>query len=164
MARQPTAQQRKALDLLVEEGGKKGKKLAVSKVMEQAGYSPATAKTPSKLLKAEGFLTLCDELGLTESFLTKALVQDIKKKPGKRTRELELGFKVRGMLKEGPSGGNTFNFILTDEQFSRIAGRITGGGIGDGGVSGEEQPGGLRDSYEPEIHTELAPREDSQGT
>ena len=99
-----TEKQRRALDNLVENGGN------VSKAMRDAGYTKETAKTPQKLTESVGFRELAEELGLTESFLTKALVDDIKTKKGNRKAELELGFKVLGIGNE--KSGNTFNTQL----------------------------------------------------
>lgn len=109
-----TIRQRKALDKIVENGGN------VSRAMREVGYSKATAVTPSKLTESKGYLELCDELGLTDSFLTKALVSDIKKKPKNRKAELELGFKVRGRLKEEPQGNKTNILIITGETAARF--------------------------------------------
>jgi hypothetical protein len=49
-----TNKQDKALEILVESGGK----IPVSKAMVQAGYSPATAKTPKKLTQSEAYKSL----------------------------------------------------------------------------------------------------------
>lgn len=46
-----TSKQDKALKLLVENGGN----MPVSKAMEEAGYSPATAKTPKKLTESQAY-------------------------------------------------------------------------------------------------------------
>ena len=46
-----TSKQDKALKLLVESGGD----MPVSKAMEKAGYSPATAKTPQKLTESNAY-------------------------------------------------------------------------------------------------------------
>ena len=82
---------------MVENGGN------VSKAMRVAGYSPATAHTPQKLTESKGFQHLCEQRGLTDELLVDALVDDIKKKKGHREKELALGFKVRGKLKEQSS-------------------------------------------------------------
>lgn len=49
-----TSKQKKALEILVESGGD----MPVSKAMVQAGYSPATAKTPQKLTESEAYKEL----------------------------------------------------------------------------------------------------------
>jgi hypothetical protein len=66
--------------------------------MLEAGYSPNTAKTPSKLTSSLGFLELCEEGGLTDTFLLAALAEDIQNKKGARKAELELAFKLKGHL------------------------------------------------------------------
>ena len=72
--------------------------------MVEVGYTEATAKNPSNLTESKGYLELCEEYGLTDSFLLEALVDDIKKKPKNRKPELELGFKVRGRLNDNLLG------------------------------------------------------------
>lgn len=51
----PTSKQKRAAKNIVENGGN------VSKGMRDAGYSPATAKTPQKLTESKGWLELLDE-------------------------------------------------------------------------------------------------------
>ena len=90
-----TRKQKKAVTKMVENGGN------VSKAMKEAGYSKATAKNPKKLTDSQGFKKIADELdklGLTKSLLTRALVSDIKAKPKNRAKELDLGFRVKGMI------------------------------------------------------------------
>ncbi len=87
-----TEKQRKAVDIMVENGGN------ASRAMREAKYSPNTAKTPDKLTKSKGFQEICEERGLTDDFLLDALVDDIKGKPKNRKGELELGFKIRGRM------------------------------------------------------------------
>lgn len=88
-------------------------------------YSDKTAKTPQKLTESVGFKELAEELGLTDTLLTKALVADIKKKKGNRVREIELGYKVRGRLNNNDNGGPTTNIvnIFADDQIRRAAHR-----------------------------------------
>ncbi len=119
--------QKKALEALVEAGRTK-KRIIKGQVLVKAGYSKKTAIAPDKVFKSKGFLDLCDEIGLTESFLTQALVFDIRNKPKRRHKELELGFKVRGTIKESerPQQQNNF-FFLNDEQQQRIARRLIAG-------------------------------------
>lgn len=88
-----TLRQRKALDFLVENGGN------VTKAMREAKYSENTINTPQRLTESKGFIALCEERGLTDNLLVDALVDDIKSKKGKRTKELELGFKVKGKIR-----------------------------------------------------------------
>jgi hypothetical protein len=90
----PTKRQENALKKMVENGGN------VSKAMREAGYSPATAKTPSKLLDSAGFIELMDKLGLTDDLIVNALVEDIGSKKGNRVAELGLAVKMRGRIIE----------------------------------------------------------------
>lgn len=90
----PTQRQIKAAELMVENGGN------ASKSMREAGYSEETAHTPSKLTESKGFLQIAAELGLTDEFITKAIVDDIKAKPGDRSRELALAIKMRGLERQ----------------------------------------------------------------
>lgn len=90
-----TARQRKAVDKLVENGGK-----SVSGAMRAAGYEPKTAKNPKKLTESDGYKEILEEYGLTESLIVTSLVEDIKMKPQNRTPELQLGAKLKGMLVE----------------------------------------------------------------
>lgn len=89
----PTQKQRKALDLIVENHGN------VSKSMREAGYDETTAKNPKNLTESKGFQELCEEVGLTDGFILKALRDDINSKPGERSRELAIAVKVRGLEK-----------------------------------------------------------------
>lgn len=54
--KKPTLRQRKAVKILVENGGK-----SVSAAMRQAGYSEETAKSPHKLTKSKSWQALMDE-------------------------------------------------------------------------------------------------------
>lgn len=109
-----TEMQKKALEHLVASGRTK-KRVIKSQVLREVGYSEDVAMQPQKVFESKGFLELADELGLTDTFLTQALVADIKKKPGKREKELRLAYQVRGRLKDDKGGGgNTFNFNYFD--------------------------------------------------
>lgn len=105
--------QRKALDKVVEYG-RAGKRISKGKLLKEVGYAGTTAIAPQKVFESKGFLQLCDDLGLTDDFLTKALVDDIQAKPKRRFKELELGFKIRGRLNpdgfETPKGTTITNF------------------------------------------------------
>lgn len=108
-----TLKQKKAFDNVVENGGN------VSKAMIEANYSPATAKTPQKLTESKGWSELCIENGLTDDFLVKALVDDIKKKPQDRKAELELGFKIVGRLNERQESNKALVLIISGESAKR---------------------------------------------
>ena len=114
-----TLKQKKALAKIIENRGN------VSKAMREVGYRPATAVNPKNLTDSDGFQELCNDYGLTNDLLIKSLVSDIKKKPKNRKPELELGFKVKGHLKDNEKPGDTYNTIVfTGEQAARIARRI----------------------------------------
>ena len=85
----------------------------VSQAMRDVGYSENTAKTPQKLTESVGFIELCEEKGLTDSFLINALVEDIKEKKGNRKAELELGFKIKGRLVQKLNVNNNNNKSLS---------------------------------------------------
>ncbi len=91
-----TLNQERAFKRVSEQVGKSGK-ISVSKAMRGI-YSPSVAKNPKKLTESKGFQELMDDSGLTDDLLLDALVDDIKGKPKKRFKELELGFKVRARL------------------------------------------------------------------
>lgn len=77
-------------------------KKSPSKAMAEVGYKPKTAKNPKNLTKSKGYQELCKQYGLTDKLLLGSLVEDIKKKKQDRKAELELGFKIKGRLKEEP--------------------------------------------------------------
>lgn len=112
-----TLQQRAAVEKLVEIGGK-----SVSRAMmtSKLPYSPKTAKTPKKLTESNGFKELLEEYGLTEGLITKALVNDIKKKPQRRLPELTLGAEILGMKKNIINNVNIGVFQPTDEEKEKI--------------------------------------------
>jgi len=117
----PTIKQRKAFKQIIENHS------SISKAMRDVGYKKTTATVPYNLTKSKGWQELCEEIGLTDELLATALVEDIKAKPQNRKAELELGFKVKGRLKENetPTQQNNF-FILDDDRASKIARRILG--------------------------------------
>ena len=88
-----TIKQKQALKEIVENGGN------VSKAMLKVKYSKATAKTPQKLTESKGFIELCNEIGLTDDFIGKCLVEDLKGKPLDRSKELGLAMKAKGLFK-----------------------------------------------------------------
>lgn len=109
-----TLKQKLALDKIVENGGN------VSRAMMEVGYTPATAKTPQKLTESKGFQELCEQAGLTDNFLVKALYEDIDKKPQNRVQELNLAFKVKGKLDNTQEGNKTLILIVSGESANRF--------------------------------------------
>lgn len=136
-----TLKQKLALKQIVDNHGN------ISAAMRQVGYKENTAKNPKNLTESQGFMELCEEFGLTDDLLTKALVQDIKAKKGNRVREIELGYKVRGRLKEQKDGNTTNNLVFIGEgQTARIARRAIARL-----ARGQGTPDRLPDSDESEV-------------
>ena len=109
-----TLRQRKAVDLIVENGGN------VSRAMIGAGYSKQTAKTPQKLTESQGFKELCNERGLTDNFLIGALVHDIKNKKLDRSKELALAFKITGRMIDKSETHSFQHINISDNDFIEI--------------------------------------------
>ena len=86
-----TSKQTKALNNLVENKGNLGK------AMREAGYSKSVSNNPKNLTNSKGYRALADELGLTDTFITDCLLEDIKAKPQNRKGELELASKIKGL-------------------------------------------------------------------
>lgn len=126
MPRKLTEKQKKAVAILVEDGG------SVSGAMRKAGYSPATAKTPSKLTDSPAFIDYLEKAGVTDQKLaqvlneglnaTKAVVMaaetndsfvDIQPDYQTRHKYLETAIKVKGHVKP-QDGGNTYIFNKGD--------------------------------------------------
>ena len=102
-----TIKQKLAFNKIVENGGN------ISKAMRDVNYSPATAKTPQKLTESKGFQELCNEHGLTDDFLVKALIDDIENKPKNRKPELELAMKIKGrMMEDKPENTRPINLVI----------------------------------------------------
>lgn len=93
-----TIRQQKAIDILAENIGKKG--LTMGQVLTEAGYSKSVANTPQRVTESLGFLEKADRIGLTEDFLLQCLEDDIAAKPKRRTEELKLAGKWRGLERQ----------------------------------------------------------------
>lgn len=84
------------------------------KAMRAVGYAHNTAIAPGKnLVSQPGFQQMLEEY-LPDSMLLNALHEDIENKPGKRSKEIELAFKVKGklQLQEQPPASNTYNTFI----------------------------------------------------
>lgn len=141
----PTLKQKRLAQLVIEHA--KDTNITKGKLVEMGGYGHSIQIAPEKAFNSKGFLQELDNLGLTDELLTKSLVADIKAKKKNRARELELGFKVRGRLKEQPDGNTTNNLIIVEaDRTARIArraiARISGG---------EESLDRLSNTDEPEV-------------
>ncbi len=108
-----TMRQKMAVEALVANGGN------VTAAMRKAGYTEATANTPQKLTESKGFEELCQEAGLTDDFILKALHDDIKQKPRRRSTELSLAADIRGLKKQKIELGG--EGLLALEQTLRLA-------------------------------------------
>lgn len=91
--------------------------------MRAAGYAHNTAIAPTKnLLGRQSFKDLAEAAGLTELFLIDALVADVKAKPGKRHKEIELGFKVLGTLQPSDApGASQYNTFIQNNRMDPSA-------------------------------------------
>lgn len=103
-----TVKQKLAFNKIIENHGN------VSKSMREVGYAKNTAINPTpNLLETKGFQELCNEHGLTDDFLVKALIDDIEKKPKNRKAELELAFKIKGRMQEDkPESTRPINLVI----------------------------------------------------
>lgn len=116
----PTPRQRIAAKLYIENRG-----TPVNAIMKAANYSDAIQKNPHQVLESKGFKAELAKYGLTEQFITTALVEDINLKPQKRVEELKLASDILGMRKREESTNNTLNLmVFSPEQAMRIAERI----------------------------------------
>lgn len=100
-----TTKQEKALEILVESGGT----MPVSKAMEKAGYSPATAKTPQKLTNSEAYKALFP-VDRTQQVVDNLHKLAISAQDEKIQVEATKVWIERAIPKQEQSG-NTINFI-----------------------------------------------------
>lgn len=98
-----TGKQRRAVKKIMENRG-----MGVSTIMAlpEVGYKIQTAKNPKNLTDSKGYKESLAEFGLTEELIRTSLVHDIKKKPLRRVRELELGSDILRMRGKTEEGGN----------------------------------------------------------
>lgn len=107
-----TLKQKKTFDNIVENRGN------VSKAMEDAGYSPKTAKNPKNFTESKGFKEIMEEYGLTDELIIGSLVDDIKSKKRNRVAELTLAAKIKGLSVERhdiTSNGETIGATIVFE-------------------------------------------------
>ena len=102
----PTVKQKIAVKKLVEVSINPKKKKTKGQILKEAGYSDNTAIKPTQVFNSTGVKKLLAESGLTEDFITKALVDDIEAKPKKRYHELNLGAEILGMKKQSEKPDN----------------------------------------------------------
>lgn len=109
--RQPTEKQKRAFAIALTNGGD------LPAAMREAGYASSSA---SLLREAEGFKELQNRLGLTDDLVIGSLVNDIKKKPLRRTKELELASKIKGYFQDKTENNiNIRPLILPAELMSK---------------------------------------------
>ncbi len=107
-----TLKQKRAIEKTLENGGN------VSMAMREVGYSESTVNNPANLTTSKGYMALLFDYGLTEGLITRALVEDIKTKKGRRTQELALGAELLGMRKMGVVIANQFN--IENQQVEKL--------------------------------------------
>ena len=67
-------------------------------LVKSVGYAPLSAdKKSTAIIEAKGVKESLKEYGLTEGLITRALVNDIKKKPKNRLGEMRLGAEILSM-------------------------------------------------------------------
>lgn len=119
-----TVRQMRAAAQIIEKRGA----VSISAVMRDVGYSENSAHNPSNLTESQGYKEALAEFGLTEGFITKALVSDIKKKPKKRARELALAADILGMTKRDAGSNNKTLIVVVSGQSAGRYGINTGPG------------------------------------
>ena len=90
-----TIKQKLATKNVVGNGGN------VTKAMRDAKYAEATLNTPQKLTESKGYKEELANYGLTEELVKSSLVEDIEKKPQRRSQELGLAADIL-KLRETP--------------------------------------------------------------
>ena len=89
-----TRKQKDAFKAIIDNRG-----ISTGKAMREAGYSEVSIKNPTNLTESQGFRYLCEHY-LPNDLLLESLQDDIIAKKGNRKGELELAFKVKGLLKD----------------------------------------------------------------
>lgn len=76
-------------------------------LVASVGYSEIVAdKKATEILNSKGVVEELANFGLTEEFIKTALVEDIKGKPRRRIKELELGADLLKLREPGNKGGS----------------------------------------------------------
>ena len=111
----------------VSENIRRAKPKPIGKVLVESGYSQEVSETPTKVTESKGFKQALDDMGLTDELIVNALVEDIKMKRGRRTAELALASKIKGLdrggevappapLSPSPSSVTQNNFYLGGDE------------------------------------------------
>lgn len=92
-----------------------------TQAMTEAGYAPSSIHKPGEaLLSTQGYKEALAEYGLTEELIASSLVKDIKAKPKRRSRELELGADILNMRKRDAGSNNkTLIVVISGQSASR---------------------------------------------
>lgn len=96
-------------------------------LVKSVGYSAKVADRKSTdILNQKGVLKALEEkmekAGLTKELIENALVDDIRAKPKRRARELELGADILGMTEHDKGAGNkTLIVVIAGESANRYA-------------------------------------------
>jgi hypothetical protein len=113
----PTPRQRRLAQAIID-NIKSDKPLTKGEVLRSVGYEKIS-NGPTRVIDSPGVKQAIRDLGLTEEFITNALVEDIKLKPQNRLGELRLGAEVLGMKededKPQQKSGNTYNIFFSKE-------------------------------------------------
>lgn len=117
-----TIRQRKAMEILVEKGGK----TSMAPVLREAGYSEVIARNPDRVTKTKSWAELLDEM-LPESSILQAHKDLLEQKESSKAKvaAIDMGYKLRG--KYAPV--KTFNMNMEAnlpgyEEISRMAGKV----------------------------------------
>jgi len=97
---------------LIENGGNK------AQALKDTGYSKAV-QSNQNVLKTKGFLQAMNEMGLTDELLVSSLVKDVQNEKRRTVNHLQLGFKLRGHLKEKSNEQKNLVLIVSGESATR---------------------------------------------
>lgn len=107
----PTPRQKKAAQLLVENGSSATPK-PIGQIMKEAGYSNAIATAPSKVTRSEGFLAVLEAAGVTDDKLAIVLTDGLEASDlNTRHKYLETGLRLKGHGKSEGGMSVTFNNV-----------------------------------------------------
>ncbi len=91
----------------------------VGEALRKAGYSESIVKNPQTVTQSQGFLSLCDALGLTDDFIVNALQEDISTKKGRRVAELRLASELKQLTRPLNTGDSPIlNIVIAESNTS----------------------------------------------
>ena len=112
----PTKRQKLAFQNISENIGNPQ---SIGNSLVKAGYSVKTSESPQLVLESKGFKQLCEESGLSDNMILKALADDIQQKPRDRSKELAIACKVKGLYK-ADNEQRTMPIDIADADFIEI--------------------------------------------